>query len=171
MLWLCIVVLVRLKLHQNYFLLSGIIFTAVASWRENDNCNWGEGRRKFRLEQGLLENNVFPDCERGSGIFYWSFSSNHNLTIKSTKTKEHYTAALLYMNSRKRASENHNFVIFTQVRTTTSSMFLLDGEKSCVKIDYNKRPEMLLICWLCSHWGFVILAKKEENAKNMKLCC
>ena len=24
--------------------------------------------------------------------------------------------------------------------------FLLDGEESCVKIDYNKRPEMLLIC-------------------------
>ena len=50
---------------------------------------------------------------------------------------------------------------------TCSMILLLDGEKSCVKIDYNKRPEMLLICWLCSHWGFVILVKKK-SCKRVK---
>ena len=153
--------LVRLKLHQNYFLLSEIIFTAVASWRENDNCNWGEGR-KLWLKQGLLENNVFPDCERGSGIFYWSFSSNHNLTIKPTKTKEHCHATLL----TSTAAQTWSFWCSFQAEQH-NRCFLLDGEESCVKIDYNKRPEMLLICWLCSHWGFVILAKKK-SCKRVK---
>ena len=46
-------------------------------------------------------------------------------------------------------------------------MFLLNGEESCVKIDYNKRPEMVLICWLCSHHsGFVILAKKKSCKRD-----
>ena len=74
------------------------------------------------------------DCGRGSEIFYWSFSSNHNLTIKATKPRN--TAALLiHINN----STKNNSV-------RTLSMFLLKGDESCVKIDYNKRPEMLLIC-------------------------
>lgn len=32
---------------------------------------------------------------------------------------------------------------------------------------------MLLICWLCSHWGFVILAKKKSYIRDKyeTLCC